>query len=67
VSWKVCGTSDEGVSLNTSNNLDSIVDSTNIIETSRPITREVEITSALKFENCKFEDCNFNVTAGKEK
>jgi hypothetical protein len=26
-----------------------------------PITREVEITSALKFENCKFEDCNCNV------
>jgi hypothetical protein len=24
-------------------------------------------TSALKFENCKFVDCNFNVTAGKEK
>jgi hypothetical protein len=21
----------------------------------------------LKFENCKFEYCNFNVTAGKEK
>jgi hypothetical protein len=49
------------------NNLDSIVVFTNIIETSRPITREVEITSALKFENCKSKDCNFNVTAGKEK
>jgi hypothetical protein len=32
-----------------------------------PITREVEITSVLKFESCKFEDCIFNVTAGKEK
>jgi hypothetical protein len=50
MSWKVCGTSDEGVSSATSINLDSIVDFTNIIETSKPITREVEITSALKFE-----------------
>jgi hypothetical protein len=30
------------------------------------LTREIEITGALKFENCKFE-YNFNVTARKEK
>jgi hypothetical protein len=31
------------------------------------IIREVEITCALKFENCKFENCTFSVIAGKEK
>jgi hypothetical protein len=29
-------------------------------------TRELEITGALKFENCKFENCHFTVTATKE-
>jgi hypothetical protein len=30
-------------------------------------TRELGITSALKFENyCKFENCHFTVTAAKE-
>jgi hypothetical protein len=33
-----------------------------VVKVQVPITREVEITGALKFE-----DCNFNVTAGKEK
>jgi hypothetical protein len=52
----------------TSNNLDTVLDFTNIIETSgtNNITREVGITGALKFENCKFENYNFNVTVGKE-
>jgi hypothetical protein len=47
----------------TSDNLDSVVDFTNIMKTSSTnnITREVRITVALKFENC-----NFNVTAGKK-
>jgi hypothetical protein len=30
-------------------------------------TRKVRITGGLKFENGKFENCNFNVSAGKEK
>jgi hypothetical protein len=42
------------------NYLDSVVDFTNFIETSctNNITREVGITGALKFKNCKFENCN---------
>jgi hypothetical protein len=39
-----------------------LVDLTNIIEPSR----ELDITGALKFENCKFENCHFTVTAAKE-
>jgi hypothetical protein len=29
-------------------------------------TTELEITGALKFENCKLENCRFTVTAAKE-
>jgi hypothetical protein len=36
------------------------------VPTNNITTGEV-ITGALKFENCKFENRNFNVTAGKNK
>jgi hypothetical protein len=34
--------------------------------TSNVATRELEITGALKFENCQFENCHFTVTSAKE-
>jgi hypothetical protein len=49
--------------------LKTLVDFTNIIEpssTDNIVTRELAITGALKFENCKFKNCRFTVTAVKE-
>jgi hypothetical protein len=49
--------------------LQIFVDLTDIIEpssTNNTATRELEITGALKFENCKFDNCHFTVTIPKE-
>jgi hypothetical protein len=50
-------------------NFKTSVDFTNIIEPSKTdniVRRELAITGALKFENCKFKNCHFTVTAVKE-
>jgi hypothetical protein len=38
----------------------------NQVHTNNIATRELGITGALKFENLKFKNCHFTVTAAKE-